>query len=61
MCDYFDPDGETGYASSKIHDHLKKIRSIKGQEISFVAAGPLPNLQIDLIDMTKIWFNSCFN
>ena len=57
--------GETGYTLSKINEFLKSLEvnqvlTKRRGDISFVAEGPLEQFQIDLVYMSKSWFNNGF-
>ena len=62
---YLKSNGETGYTLSKINEFLKSLEvnqvlTKRRGDISFVAEGPLQQFQIDLIYMSKSWFNNGF-
>jgi len=62
---YLKSNGETGYTLSKINEFLKSLEvnqvlTKRRGDISFVAEGPLEQFQIDLIYMSRSWFNNGF-
>ena len=62
---YLKSNGETGYTLSKINEFLKSLEvnqvlTKRRGNISFVAEGPLVQFQIDLIYMSRSWFNNGF-
>ena len=62
---YLKSNGETGYTLSKINEFLKSLEvnqvlTKRRGDISFVAEGPLQQFQIDLIYMSRSWFNNGF-
>jgi hypothetical protein len=55
--------GETGYTLSKINEFLKSLEvdqvlTKRRGNVSFVAECPLHQFQIDLVYMSKSWFNN---